>query len=443
MKAKNIIVLFVFALCLMSVKSVKAEYVSGQCRIQATSVDANGKVTIRFQTSHVYDINYDIPDIYVKNPTTERNPNAFNLMRSDQKDGTYVVVSCGMLGNNYEDLIAEDTSAVVGQTYFYKIQLTNTISQKDIGDPTDAVRIVVIPSASPIEYVRATKANTFSIKWAATANIDGYDLYAKELTSEQAYGVHNYSQYENDDFQVAMNYVMGAEVPYVKIATLDANATSYTYKNVPHGLTYLFALRTYKMINGTKVYGNIMYCAHGVMDYYFCANAENTKYAYKWPKNRKAAEKMMTTIKVKTWDYKNHAKHKGAKKSRYQWITVNKKYAETIKLIYKEIYKDKSKPPIYEAGSYRWRPEESTWSYHTVGTAIDMNCNENPYYSYNAKGKRVISVGSFYKPKTNGYSMPRNGVIEKTFAKYGFVRLDNDLMHYNAEEVYFSNSNYK
>ena len=46
------------------------------------------------------------------------------------------------------------------------------------------------------------------------------------------------------------------------------------------------------------------------------------------------------------------------------------------------IYKDKSKPPIYEAGSYRWRPNESSWSYHTVGTAIDMNCNENPMYSY-------------------------------------------------------------
>jgi hypothetical protein len=131
--------------------------------------------------------------------------------------------------------------------------------------------------------------------------------------------------------------------------------------------------------------------------------------------------------------------------TRTLWITVNKKYAATIKQIYKDIYKDKSKPPIYEAGSYRWRPEESTWSYHTVGTAIDMNCNENPMYKTeykkNGKIKKKIVVGSFYKPKSNPYSFPRNGVVENTFAKYGFYRLDHDLMHFNADYL-SSNSNY-
>lgn len=69
-----------------------------------------------------------------------------------------------------------------------------------------------------------------------------------------------------------------------------------------------------------------------------------------------------------------------------------------------------------------------------------MNCNENPMYSGHGK-KRKIVVGSFYKPKKNPYSIPRNGVIEKTFAKYGFKRLDFDLMHFNAVQVYES-SNY-
>ena len=140
----------------------------------------------------------------------------------------------------------------------------------------------------------------------------------------------------------------------------------------------------------------------------------------------------MTVIRVKTWDYKNHEAHKGKKVTKTLYIQVNKKYAPTIKKIYAEIYKDKTKPPIYEAGSFRWGEDELGY-YHCQGVAIDMNVNENPMFKRkNGKITKKPLVGSFYKPKTNPYSIPRNGVVENTFRKYGFYRLDHDLMHFEA-----------
>ena len=62
-----------------------------------------------------------------------------------------------------------------------------------------------------------------------------------------------------------------------------------------------------------------------------------------------------------------------------------------------------------------------------------MNVNENPMFKrVNGKITKKAEVGSFYKPKTNPYSFPRNGVVENTFRKYGFYRLDHDLMHFEA-----------
>lgn len=73
---------------------------------------------------------------------------------------------------------------------------------------------------------------------------------------------------------------------------------------------------------------------------------------------------------------------------------------------------------------------------------IWMNCNENPVYSYSDKKKSRIA-GSFYKPKTNPYSIPKNGVIEKIFAKYGFIRSSYDLMCFYADGYTWDSSNYK
>ena len=375
-------------------------------------------------------------------------PSGYELYRSEQADGEYVLMAGGGLTLSQYGVDVVDQTAAPGMLYYYKARYTALSGETVIyGAFSEIISVTVIPSPGKINSVRATKANTFTIKWNGTANVDGYNIYMKEFDNEYLYSMHEYSRLETDGINID-TYQIPDDVKNMSFTLVDsvsAGTTSMKYDKAKHGMGYIFAIRTYKLVNGNKVESSTMYAAHGVMDYYFCYNAENTKYKYSWPKTEKKARNACKTISVKVWDFTNHAKHSGSKKTRTLYITVNKKYAATVKEIYKEIYKDKSKPPIYEAGSYRWRQEESDWSFHTVGTAIDMNCNENPMYKYeykkNGKVKKTISVGSFYKPKSNPYSIPRNGVIEKTFAKYGFVRLENDLMHFNAESISTS-SNY-
>lgn len=453
MKKYSISIIICLLLCISSTFTVyAANTISEKPGFFDAKVNEAGIVTLSIRSSD-YDYFYyngyggiegagtdydDDYDIYYD----KEYPSGYELYRSDKVDGEYTMISSGELTLSSYGVDVTDSTAAIGATYYYKARYTAV--QDDIpiyGEFCEPLVVSVVPTPSKITSVKATKANTFTIRWNPAANVDGYNIYMKEFDNEHLYSMHSYSRYEMDGINIDTYQVPEAvnSMPFTLIGSASAGETSMKYSKAKHGLGYIFAIRTYKVVNGSKVESSTMYAAHGVMDYYFCFNAENTKYNYKWPKNEKQARKACKTISVKVWDFKNHSKHSGAKMTRKLYITVNKKYAETIKQIYKEIYKNKTKPPIYEAGSYRWRPEESTWSYHTVGTAIDMNCNENPMYKYtftkSGKAKKKIAVGSFYKPKSNPYSIPRNGVIEKTFAKYGFVRLENDLMHFNADYV--------
>lgn len=406
------------------------------------------QITAGVKSDNNYDDDYDYFYYDYYDYDSEYNFDGYELYRGESEAGEYKLIAANEASNKSASIQVLDTEVEEGKTYFYKVRFRKLINSAYVyGEFSTPLCVTVVPSPGKIQSVRATKAKTFTIKWNTVSNVDGYDIYIKEFPNEILDELHDYSQYETEGIPAfdLVDKELSAELQkykFNKIATItSSNTSSYKYKKAKHGYGYLVALKTYKMINGVKVTSSVTYNAHGVMDYYFCPNAENSKYIYKWPKTQKKANALCTTIKVKMWDFVNHSKHAGKKKTRIQYITVNKKYAETIKQIYKEIYINKTKPPIYEAGSYRWRKEESTWSYHTVGTAIDMNCNENPMYRYDGKKKKIV-VGSFYKPKTNPYSIPRNGVIEKTFAKYGFNRLSNDLMHFNAGYV-CSSSNYK
>lgn len=438
---------------LIGFSSEAAGVILDKPQIASVLVDSNNVVKISIQNETVYsDWDYDDyfgsyddseDEDYDEEENYDVDPATYELYRSDTENGEYQLVNSGTLTADNNKTVCIDNTAQIGKVFYYKVRFASYSNGNVYGEFCNPLKVTVIPSPGKIKYVRATKAKTFTIKWNSASNIDGYDIYIKEFKNEYLSSLHTYSRYETDGIQLDSYEIPDKvqKINYKLVKSVSAKTTSYQYKKAKHGYGYLVAIRTYKLVDGVKMTSSTMYASHGVMDYYFCYNAENTKYNYKWPKKQRQAEKACTTIKVKMWDFQNHAKHSGAKKTRIQYITVNKKYAETIKQIYKEIYANKTKPPIYEAGSYRWRPDESAWSYHTVGTAIDMNCNENPMYSYSGNKKKIV-VGSFYKPKSNPYSMPRNGVIEKTFAKYGFVRLNFDLMHYQASGVCYS-SNYK
>ncbi|SDG77890.1 M15 family metallopeptidase [Marvinbryantia formatexigens DSM 14469] len=139
------------------------------------------------------------------------------------------------------------------------------------------------------------------------------------------------------------------------------------------------------------------------------------------------AKKNMKSITVKTWDFKNGKS--GEKYTRTWTIMVHKNLAATVQQIFNEIYKDPSKFPIHELGGYEWRGGHSE---HNTGTAIDINWTEN--YMVNVR-TGAITAGKYWKPGTDPYSIPKDGVVAKIFKKYGFSQGDwgdsKDYMHFS------------
>ena len=125
-------------------------------------------------------------------------------------------------------------------------------------------------------------------------------------------------------------------------------------------------------------------------------------------KSATQARKYQKTITVKVWKLSG-----GKKVSSSMRLTVNKAVAGDIKNVFKEIYKGKEKFPMKSVGGFQVRASKT--SEHNYGTAIDINPNEN----YMCQGKRAL-VGSFWKPKTNPYSIRPNGDVVKAFEKYGW-----------------------
>lgn len=122
----------------------------------------------------------------------------------------------------------------------------------------------------------------------------------------------------------------------------------------------------------------------------------------------------MVRISVPVWRLGTN----GEKYSDKCTMTVNKNLADDILAIFTEIYNDESKFPIKDLGCYNWRNTiGGAQSQHSFGSCIDINSNENYYIS--ASGN--ILSGSLWQPKENPYSITPDGIVVKTFAKYGWL----------------------
>ena len=118
----------------------------------------------------------------------------------------------------------------------------------------------------------------------------------------------------------------------------------------------------------------------------------------------------MKTIQVKTWDIASD----GSKYTRTWSLTVHENIADTVEAIFEELYALPSKPPVHSLGGFRIDGK----SEHTVGLAIDINPDENPYVSPNGS----VLVGRFFDPENSEYSFAVGGEVERIFNKYGFTR---------------------
>lgn len=152
--------------------------------------------------------------------------------------------------------------------------------------------------------------------------------------------------------------------------------------------------------------------------------AEVNKY-----ENREAAEKDIVQVRVPVWVLN---KSTGEKTASVRYLDINKALADDVVAIFTEIYNDPSQFPIYDVGGYSWRGDINN-SEHNSGMAIDINPNEN----YQIYPNGTIGAGSYWLPGEDPHSIEEDGIVVKTFEKYGFSwggnswRSNNDYMHFS------------
>lgn len=138
---------------------------------------------------------------------------------------------------------------------------------------------------------------------------------------------------------------------------------------------------------------------------YYAIYDENGYYIdmdYEW------AAAQMTSVTVRVWDFDSN----GQKVTKTMTVQVHRNLASTVEAIFEEIYNGEERFPIHYLGgfSYGGRSE------HTIGCAIDINPEENYYYNPNT-GE---TVGNYWHPGKDPYSIPLDGEVARIFEKYGF-----------------------
>ena len=127
-----------------------------------------------------------------------------------------------------------------------------------------------------------------------------------------------------------------------------------------------------------------------------------------YPSTKDEAEQLMVDVTVPIWTLSGSTKTPST-----ATIKVHNAIAAKVKLIFEEIYNGDEKFPIKDLGGYNWRGGTSE---HNGGTAIDINSNEN-YCIYN----NGTTIGSYWKPYEDPYSITPYGDVIRAFEKYGFT----------------------
>lgn len=127
-----------------------------------------------------------------------------------------------------------------------------------------------------------------------------------------------------------------------------------------------------------------------------------------YPQSKEEAEPLMVDITVPVW--KLNCSSKIASSATFK---VHYAIADKVKLVFEDIFAGVEKFPIKDVGGYSWRGGRSE---HNGGTAIDINSNEN-YCIYN----NGTTIGSYWKPFEDPYSITPYGDVIRAFEKYGFT----------------------
>lgn len=208
----------------------------------------------------------------------------------------------------------------------------------------------------------------------------------------------------------------------------------YTAANTMAGLQNLRAGMTYRLlINGLDAAQNPV-CTYGAVLKITPPQTQQQKEQAVFSDGditqKEQADALMQSVTVNVWKIGRD----GSKYASKATIVVHKQIADPVRNIFKEIFEGTEKFPIKDAGGYNWREPMASGrlSHHNYGTAIDINADEN-YCIY----KDGSTVGKFWLPGQNPYSILPDGEVVSIFAKYGFVwggdswSNPNDYMHFS------------
>lgn len=142
------------------------------------------------------------------------------------------------------------------------------------------------------------------------------------------------------------------------------------------------------------------------------------------------AEAAMETIEVPVWQLQENGEKRGTKLS----LTVHAALAPAVLEIFQEIYDGDERFPIKNVGGYSWRASDK--SEHRWGTAIDINWEENFEAEFGEDGELIATVGSYWLPGQDPYSIPEDGDVVTAFQRHGFTwggtwNSKRDYMHFS------------
>lgn len=190
--------------------------------------------------------------------------------------------------------------------------------------------------------------------------------------------------------------------------TVEQAAAAFTrlYMNAWSGMGASVQTISTSVYTGTGTY---------VYDGKYKKNDPNTVFTEGPITTKEQADSQMVQITVDIWELKNGEKVPGTMN-----LTVHKNIAEVTKEVFAEIFNGSEKFPIDKSGTYgysfRNTAGTSRLSEHATGTAIDINPNQN--YCVYSNGS---TVGSFYLPGENPYSIQKFGDCWNAFVSHGFT----------------------
>lgn len=126
-----------------------------------------------------------------------------------------------------------DKTVKPGASYVYQVNLWRTRADGTVetGICTNTASVSLVPGK--VKGLKAKKSRgRITITWKKTKNISGYQVYTKVFVK-----------------------VKGIKLKYSKAKTLKTKTRKYKRGMLVRGMKYGFKVRTYKKVNGKKIYG--------------------------------------------------------------------------------------------------------------------------------------------------------------------------------------------